>query len=395
MLNRSQSEAILAAWLSLGLFTLLTGFFWLTDRSLYSKAFYLLFALPAFVGVIVARAEMLPALKQPAMLLFLLLAAWVIISLGWAEGEKAHLSLIKRPLYIFLLLVGLIYLGTLRAVIPLRHVVLVSMVVVTAFVAWSAPEFIEMRKPWHRYIGPGSLVHPLLTSHILAFLFVFGIVSVLLADKWDRFVWICLLCCPMLLWGIVLTGSRTPLVGIAAVLCWLCLIHPSRRTFGMLALMATLTVLAYLIQPTIFTSRGVSWRPEIWSAAIDKIMERPLIGHGFDGSIDFVVEKMKKNWRDPHNIVLAVALELGVIGLLIWVAMHAAALYACVAQRVNPDAVVASCLLVFGLAGGLTEGSNFFSRPNESWFITWLPLAFAIAATAKPFAREGNPQSSS
>ena len=382
--NRSTIETVLSTWLGLGLFVLLTGFFWLPDRSLYSKAFYLLFALPAVIGLITAREKLLPAFRQPAMLLFLLLAAWVLVSLGWSEGEDVSASLAKRPLYIFLLLAGMLYLGVVHATVPVRHVLLLSMIVVAAFVAWTAPEFIQTRKAWWiRYIGPGSLVHPLLTSHILAFLFVFGMVSILLAERWDRTVLLCLLCCPVLLWGIVLTGSRTPLVATGAVLLWLCLIRPSRRILGVLTLMAALATLAYVLQPTIFTSRGVSFRPDIWSAALDKIMTHPLIGHGFEGNIEFFVEKMEMSWRDPHNIFLAVALELGSIGLVIWIAMHIAELRACFAQRINTNVVMASSLLVFGITAGLTEGSNFFSRPNESWFITWLPLGFAVAATAR------------
>lgn len=52
-------------------------------------------------------------------------------------------------------------------------------------------------------------------------------------------------------------------------------------------------------------------------------------------------------------------------------------------------AVLASCLLAFCSAVGLSEGKNIFSRPNESWLITWLPLAFAIAAATKPLTRGG------
>ncbi|MCV2218225.1 O-antigen ligase family protein [Thauera sp. Sel9] len=390
MPNRDRLETTLSIWLSLGLFTLLTGFFWLTDRSLYSKSFYALFAVPALLGLIVTRTEMLKAIKQPAVLLFLVLAAWVLISLGWAEGDKVSSSLVKRPLYIFLALAGMLYLGAARATVPLRYVLLISMTVVTAFVAWTAPEFLATRKPWEHYIGPGILINQLLTSHVLGLLFVFGVASVFLSERWNHFFWICLLCCPILLWGIVLTSSRTPLVGIAAVLCWLCLIRPSRRTLCALGLMAALAVFAYVIQPTIFTSRGLSGRPEIWVAAFGKIMEQPLIGHGFEGSTEFFVEATKMTWRDPHNVMLAVALELGFIGLAIWIAMHVAALRACFVQRANTDAVVASCLVVFGLAAGLTEGGNFFSRPNESWFITWLPLGFAVAATAHMRTNQGS-----
>lgn len=378
----SRLERLTSLWLALGLFTLLTGYFWLPERSLYSKAFYALFALPAVLGFLVTRSEMVERLRQPAFLFFLLLAVWVLISLGWAEGEKVSESLVKRPFYILLFMVGLTYLLAVHPVLATRSVLLASVIVVAFFVAWTAPEFIQTRTPESRYIGPGSLIYPLLTSHVLGLLFVFSMASILLSPNFDRFAWLCLLACPLLLLGIVLTGSRTPLVGIAAVVGWLCFVRPSRRTLGLVAIMAALALVAYLIQPAIFTSRGVSWRPEIWSAAISKIMAQPLIGYGFAGNTEFFVEKMQMSWRDPHNIMLAVALELGFIGLAIWIAMHTSALYACFVRRDNTDVVIASCLVIFGLGAGLTEGGNFYSRPNESWFITWIPLGFAIASIA-------------
>ncbi|THF63110.1 O-antigen ligase family protein [Pseudothauera nasutitermitis] len=383
MIDQKKIQIVLGAWLSIGLFTLLTGLFWLPDRSLYPKTFYALFALPALIGALTARKEILDSMRHPAAVFFLALIIWVLISLSWSEGDQSSLSLAKRPVYVLLAVIGIIYLFRVHAVISLQKIILISAAVVSFFIILTSHEFIETFKPGSRYIGPGSLMHPLLTSHVLGFLFTASLVSLLLSDVRQRTIfWISLICCPLLLWGLFMTGSRTPLVGIAAVLCWLCVIRPSTRTVGMVAVMALLALIAYLAQPDIFTSRGVSWRPEIWSAAVQKIMDHPLIGHGFAGNIDFTVEAMHRSWRDPHNISLAVALELGMIGLAIWIAMHAAALYACFKQRAIPQAVLASCLLVFGLAAGLTEGGNFLSRPNESWFIIWLPLAFCMAAVS-------------
>jgi hypothetical protein len=34
------------------------------------------------------------------------------------------------------------------------------------------------------------------------------------------------------------------------------------------------------------------------------------------------------------------------------------------------------------MACGLTEGSNFLSRPNENWFLIWIPLALVAALSA-------------
>ncbi|MNR36360.1 hypothetical protein D3C85_1542700 [compost metagenome] len=81
------------------------------------------------------------------------------------------------------------------------------------------------------------------------------------------------------------------------------------------------------------------------------------------------------NFADPHNVELAVALEIGGIGLLLWIGLYVAALIPCIRQRAAPEFSMASALLIYGLAAGMTEGSSFVSRPNESWFLIWIPLA--------------------
>jgi hypothetical protein len=40
-------------------------------------------------------------------------------------------------------------------------------------------------------------------------------------------------------------------------------------------------------------------------------------------------------------------------------------------------------LVVFGFVAGLTEGSAFFSRPKEQWFLIWIPLALLAATRLK------------
>ena len=45
-----------------------------------------------------------------------------------------------------------------------------------------------------------------------------------------------------------------------------------------------------------------------------------------------------------------------------------------------PSIAVTMTTVVFGFFAGLTEGSAFFSRPKEQWFLIWIPLAL-LAAT--------------
>ncbi|MNM97785.1 hypothetical protein D3C81_1103000 [compost metagenome] len=82
---------------------------------------------------------------------------------------------------------------------------------------------------------------------------------------------------------------------------------------------------------------------------------------------------------DPHNVELAVLLELGLVGLLFWLLMYGYGLWRCFAQRRQREFQIASAMLVYGFGAGLTEGSSFLSRPNESWFLIWIPLSLVAA----------------
>jgi hypothetical protein len=59
--------------------------------------------------------------------------------------------------------------------------------------------------------------------------------------------------------------------------------------------------------------------------------------------------------------------------------MYGLALQRCWQHKHQAKFQLASALIVYGLSAGLTEGSNFFSRPNENWFLIWIPLSLVAA----------------
>ena len=63
----------------------------------------------------------------------------------------------------------------------------------------------------------------------------------------------------------------------------------------------------------------------------------------------------------------------------LWLMMYGFGIWRCFSQRQHKGFTVASAMLVYGIGAGLTEGSSFLSRPNESWFLIWIPLALVAA----------------
>ncbi len=131
--------------------------------------------------------------------------------------------------------------------------------------------------------------------------------------------------------------------------------------------------------PEIFLERGLSFRPQLWADAVSQAAAKPWFGYGYDSKFIFDIPEIGRLLSDPHNVELAVLLELGAIGLILWLVMYGAALFRCLQQRRHAGFQIASALLVYGIAAGLTEGSSYLSRPNESWFLIWIPLSLVAA----------------
>jgi len=127
----------------------------------------------------------------------------------------------------------------------------------------------------------------------------------------------------------------------------------------------------------------MSYRPELWSDAVRQASQHLWLGAGYESKFEFNIAEIGYALHDPHNVELAVLLELGLVGLGLWTVMYAFALLRCLRLRAEPHFQIASALLIYGLCAGLTEGGNYLSRPNESWFLIWIPLALLCALSIR------------
>lgn len=372
-------DFIATRWLVGGYLVLLTGLFWVSDDSQYTKLYYALIAAPALVGVLLMPQQIKPLLREPVVLCFLALSAWLLISMGWSRTEDGFGSLAKRPLYVFMLFVGC-------ALIALRNedLLLKTLRIGAAIGALAALLnvfwFIYTAAPGARMIGAGALRNPLLTSHVLGFLCTYWIAAWL--SRNERHDWLPILMTLPLLAALLATGSRTPLMGLALTSVWM-LLMSGRRAVYLVASLLLGALAAYLIAPEVILQRGMSYRPELWSDAWRQAGLHPWLGAGYESKFEFDIPGVGHLLHDPHNVELAVLLELGMIGLGAWAAMYGFALARCLRLRALPQFQIASALLIYGVCAGLTEGGNYLSRPNESWFLIWIPLALLGALSIR------------
>ena len=133
-------------------------------------------------------------------------------------------------------------------------------------------------------------------------------------------------------------------------------------------------------------------RPFIWSTAAHAIAERPWLGHGFGRGIvaQRIVDATMRHgaeqpFRHAHNVVLDVALQVGIVGVCAFLALLAAlALAFARAARFAPGApagIAGLAMLAAFLAKNMTD--DFLYRPNSLvfWALCGLLLRLATGTT--------------
>ncbi|APB67889.1 TPA: O-antigen ligase family protein [Pseudomonas aeruginosa] len=372
---RHDTSRILSHWiLPLGWLALLTGMFWVGDRSDYHRLFYILLAAPTLLYVILQPRLLRPLTGSPLFIAFLAFSSYMMLSLSWSAPENSTGSLLKRPLYIALLFFCAAILA-LEAPLRLKTATWLAALGAVISAAATLLQYYWDANPL-RLTGYGALYNPLLSAH------VYGAFTAFWLAYWmqSRPILAPLPLISLALLGglLIATGSRTPLVGLTAALMWLVLAGDRKKALIALALALAGALLGYILYPEVITQRGASFRPEIWADALRQISEHPWLGHGYDHPMRIVLSNGML-LADPHNIELGVLFAGGIIGLLLWVAIYALAFAFSWKNRKSPAVLLASTWLVFGLAAGLTEGNAFLPRPKEHWFLIWIPMALLYA----------------
>lgn len=370
-------EAICSWLLPLGFATLLVGLAVLPDRSLYHKLFYATIAIPTLLALLLRPRNGKALWANPVVISFLLFSAWALLSISWSDTERSASSLSKRPLYI-LMLFAACTLAALHNHLRLAKSTLAAALLMLPITLYSLAVFIQ--SPSGRLIGTGALDNPLLSSHLFGFFCALWLALCLTLPARQR--WLSLIAVGIMGAAVLATGSRTPLLATAMACAWLILACWNKRAIG-LACSGVIALLALTtFYPEALSSRGFSYRPELWIETLRRVAEQPWQGFGFDAHLAIFIADIPRTFSEPHSFALGVLYYTGIIGLALWVAMHAIALFECWKHRSNTIFLVCGALLIYGIGAGLTEGGGILSRPKEHWFLTWIPLAMIAAISA-------------
>ena len=116
-------------------------------------------------------------------------------------------------------------------------------------------------------------------------------------------------------------------------------------------------------------------RTDLWQAAFDRFLERPLFGWGFNGTEEVMASSMPKSFPgaavNAHNMYLQQAMSLGLFGLLPLLAMVVRLLHAFV-TRPEP---IRDLLALVVLINGLAEADIFATPVLTALVLFWLMIA--------------------
>jgi O-antigen ligase/tRNA A-37 threonylcarbamoyl transferase component Bud32 len=364
----------LVLWiLPIGLLLLLSALFFVTNRNVLHRFFYITFSVPTLFLLCMRPRELRELLREPLAIAFVVFSAWALTSMLWTPESTNDTDLLKRPLNTFMLF------GGMGLVLHYRNELFKPIFFSAALIALVATtfnlvHFITDFEPGGRMIGGrGALDNPLLSSHVFGFFTIYWL-YVCVTTRRLKNLWFAVPALAIMLAAVLATGSRTPLVALVLAALWLTFASPNRRSAMMIAGLALGASLVLLIDPQIITARGDSSRLGLWQMSLERIAEHPWIGHSYDSDL-YLSLGWGETLREPHSFALGVLYYVGIIGFIPWIFMIGWALYNSFQQRAQPLFILASSLLAYGIGAGLTEGGGILSRPKEHWFLLWIPLA--------------------
>jgi O-antigen ligase len=197
--------------------------------------------------------------------------------------------------------------------------------------------------------------------------------------------------------GMILSGSRAPLVGLAAGLCCLLfLVRPRVRTVAMVALLAGSSVLAFYASPAGARLRSrVHWIGEeplggarllLWHDTLSLIWAHQVTGVGME---NFVAEfpkvqsvALSRAYPDfyhesPHNVVLDAAAAQGIMGAILLIGFTLLALVVGYRRSGDSPLLSATCTSAI-VAIMIAHQFTVFTIPGAALFYGMIGLLIGL-----------------
>ncbi|WP_158983011.1 O-antigen ligase family protein [Lysobacter panacisoli] len=175
---------------------------------------------------------------------------------------------------------------------------------------------------------------------------------------------------------VLLTFTRSAWAAMFASLLVLAITR-SRRPWRAGMIVAIVGIGCVLLYLPAMIQRGWSLRPAIMQGAWDLFRTDPLIGLG-QGS-DILIHVGKETLTHAHNLFSQLAIELGLVGLLLWSGIWLAVAWRGWVHRTEPLGRLVLSTWVFAMVMVQFDLPHLLDSPRPGWLVLWLPVALCFA----------------
>lgn len=374
---RSFSEReypVLAAWLALGLAWFLLGMMFLPSSKLYHQGLIFLFWLPGFAAWVPGVRDQL-WWDRWLLAGFLACIVWASLSVNWGGDSTRY----KEMLYVAFSVQAFVVLASLYGGDVWRLLACLAMFG-SLGAMWAMVDFylLQVRPFGDRLVGTGLLNHPILAGHLMGALAVLllGLRSQLpaLLARWGWLLAFLAYVCFM-----VLTRSKGPLLALIAAFLVIPVCALSLRRVLCAGLILLGVVLAVWLFPEFFLRGGLSYRPDLLISAWELFQQRPWLGLGVGSGYVLDLIAIGATLEHAHNLFVHLALQLGLIGLVLWLLVLLAVFRRAWSKRMSAAGLALCSLLAFSVVALMTDGVGPWVKPREEWFTVWLPIFLCFA----------------
>ncbi|GEM_PF-5265274 len=400
---------LLLAWLGLVFLATLATMLLVGDETRHYRIYYLLGAAPLLLLVLPRLAYWRELLRSPPfvawglLVLYLTLHGILVGGVGWeARYDTLRYGLLalsfvfgvvvvsrRYPGFPGLLVGGVVLAGGLSGgLYALEHLL-----------AWGGSGRLPALGFWD---GGGYLDNPNRLAAVYAPLALMGLALAIRGSRsrLQTALWLGLALGSLA--AVLLTQSRGALLGTVVAAGFFLAMERYWKTLaiplgGMLLFVGAVEVDLLPIRD--FTDRinSVEKRFGIWQSTLARIGQAPVWGEGWATSHSVYVEAYGRSWIHPHNTLLTVALQAGLVGALLFLAVVGRWLWD--GYRLwgaHYSAAAGLTVLVYWLVHSLVENRFGLGGVNREWIYLLLPVALlaeaALRSGSTPAARgEGAP----
>ena len=126
----------------------------------------------------------------------------------------------------------------------------------------------------------------------------------------------------------------------------------------------------------VITARGASFRPQIFEVVMQMIGQHPWTGLGLGAP--YKVNAAGLQFDHTHNMFTHVAVELGLPGMVMWIAIWLLTLGEIIRARRTLLGKILLGLWIFSTLAMQFDAASLTATPRAEWFISWLIVGLAM-----------------